>query len=136
MCVHWYFAGHFSELRYIFFSKSRGPILDELRVSCKNHCFPESLQSSYIWNTFPFTIIKWNKWDPNIRSWSLFLIYLKENFRIWHLTFGSNFLTRLRVGLIHIHEHKFRNNVRDSLHTICNKAMVLKLLNVSLSTAK
>ena len=35
MCVHWYFAEHFSELSCPFFSKSKGRILDELRVSFK-----------------------------------------------------------------------------------------------------
>ena len=35
MCVHWYFAEHFSELSYFFFSKPEGCILDELRVSFK-----------------------------------------------------------------------------------------------------
>ena len=35
MCVHWYLAEHFSKLSYRFFSKSKGRILDELRVSFK-----------------------------------------------------------------------------------------------------
>ena len=35
MCVHWYFTEHFSELRYRFFSKSKGRFFDELRVSFK-----------------------------------------------------------------------------------------------------
>ena len=33
MCVHRYFVEHFSELYYRFISKSKGRILDELRVS-------------------------------------------------------------------------------------------------------
>ena len=35
MRAHWYFAEHFSELSYCFFSKSKGRFLDELRVSFK-----------------------------------------------------------------------------------------------------
>ena len=35
MCVHWYFAEYFLELSCPFFSKSKGRILDELRVSFK-----------------------------------------------------------------------------------------------------
>ena len=54
MCAHWYFAKHFSELSYMFSSKSRGRILDELRVSCKKDCFPESLQGSYFLEHLPF----------------------------------------------------------------------------------
>ena len=30
------------------------------------------------------------------------------------------YLTKLRVGLSHLHEHKFRHNFRDSLNLICN----------------
>ena len=33
ICVHWYFAEHFSELSYRLFSRYKGRILDELRVS-------------------------------------------------------------------------------------------------------
>ena len=33
MYVPWYFAKHFSDLSYRFFLKSKGCILDELRVS-------------------------------------------------------------------------------------------------------
>ena len=36
MCVHWYFAEYFLELSCPFFSKSKGRILDELRVSFNN----------------------------------------------------------------------------------------------------
>ena len=35
MCVHWYFAEHFSDLSYRFFSKSKVRILGELRVLFK-----------------------------------------------------------------------------------------------------
>ena len=38
MCVHWYFAEHFSELNCPFFSNSKGRILDELRVPFKGTC--------------------------------------------------------------------------------------------------
>ena len=35
-CVHWSFTKHFSELSFHFFSsKSKGRILDELRISFK-----------------------------------------------------------------------------------------------------
>ena len=36
MCVYWYFAEHFLELSYHFFSKSKGRILDKMRVSFKD----------------------------------------------------------------------------------------------------
>ena len=33
---------------------------------------------------------------------------------------GLTYLTRVRVGLSHLHELKFRHNFRDSLNPICN----------------
>ena len=35
MCAHWYITKHFSELSCLFFSKSKGRILDELCISFK-----------------------------------------------------------------------------------------------------
>ena len=37
-----------------------------------------------------------------------------------HDPHGIKLLTRLRVGLSHLHEHKFRHNFQDSLDPFCN----------------
>ena len=46
MCVHWYFGEHFSELNCPFFSKSKGHILDELRVPFKQVFFEDFVKIS------------------------------------------------------------------------------------------
>ena len=37
-----------------------------------------------------------------------------------HNSHGIKILTRLRVGLSHLHEQKFRHNIQDSLGSFCN----------------
>ena len=75
-------------------------------------------------------IIEWNKLDSNIRcspSYKLFRKRILEFIRpqpnsIFNVpnSLGLTYLTRLRVGLSHLREHKFRHNFRDSLNPICN----------------
>ena len=78
---------------------------------------------------FPSVVIKWNKLDLNIRnSESL------NNFKKTLLNFirpsgstifnghnlkGVKLLTRLRLGLSHLCEHKFKHSFQDSLNPIC-----------------
>ena len=47
MCVYWYFQGHFSELSYGFLSKSKGRVLDELRVPFKVGLSPSKKIASH-----------------------------------------------------------------------------------------
>ena len=84
----------------------------------------------YLFYFFPSTIIEWNKLDSNIccsPSYKLFRKRILEFIRpqpnsIFNVpnSLGLTYLTRLRVGLSHWHEHKFRHNFRDSLNPICN----------------
>ena len=32
---------------------------------------------------------------------------------------GTKYLTRLRLGFSHIHEHKFKNNIQDRFNPLC-----------------
>ena len=68
---------------------------------------------------FPSTIIEWNKLDYNIRSSSSFNIF-KKNIQKFigpsanslfncHNSKGIKFITRLRLGLSHLTEHKMKN---------------------------
>ena len=92
---------------------------------------PIKANHSFFKNTFfPSTIIEWNKLDSNIRcspSYKLFRKRILEFIRpqpnsIFNIpnSLGLTYLTRLRVGLSHLREHKFRHNFRDSLNPICN----------------
>ena len=79
---------------------------------------------------FPSTVIEWNKFDNNIRnseSVSAFknqiLKFIRPSpystFNV-HNPHGMKLLTRLRVGLSHLREHKFRHNFQDSQDPFCN----------------
>ena len=79
---------------------------------------------------FLSTVIEWNKLDNNIRnseSVSAFknqiLKFIRPSpnstFNV-HNPHGIKLLIRLRVGLGHLREHKFRHNFQDSLDPFCN----------------
>ena len=66
---------------------------------------------------FPFTVIEWNKLDNNIRNLKLVSAFEKQiikfikpspnsTFNV-HNPHGIKLLTRLRVGLSQLREHRF-----------------------------
>ena len=78
---------------------------------------------------FPNVINEWNKLDikiTNITSHNTFKSSLLSFTRLLHCdTFGIHhpiglqLLTRLRTGLSHLNEHKFKYNFRDFLDPLC-----------------
>ena len=40
-----------------------------------------------------------------------------------HDPLGIKFLTRLRLGLSHLNEHKFRHNFQDCLNSLCSSSL-------------
>ena len=83
---------------------------------------------------FPSAITEWNKLDLNIRNSASLNTFKKKllNFirpcanSIFdiHNPLGIKLLTRLRLGLSHLHEHKIRHCFQDTLN-----ANVAKILN-------
>ena len=78
---------------------------------------------------FPSVVIEWNKLGQNIsNSENLFMCKKKLSkfirpsgnsvFR-FHNPKGIELLTRLRIGLSHLQEHKFKHGFLDSLNPIC-----------------
>ena len=75
---------------------------------------------------FPSTIIEWNKLDHNIRNSSSFNIFRKSILKFirpsanslfnCHNPKGIKFITRLRLGLSHLREHKFKHSFQNSLN--------------------
>ena len=75
---------------------------------------------------FLSTIIEWNKLDHNIRNSSSFNIFRKNilkfirpsdnSFFNCHTPKGIKFVTRLRLGLSHLREHKFKHSFQDFLN--------------------
>ena len=45
-----------------------------------------------------------------------------------HNHIGIKYITRIRLGLSHLREHKFKHSFQDTLDPICNLVMMLNLL--------
>ena len=84
------------------------------------------LKNSY----FLSTIIEWNKLDCNIRNSETINIF-KSKIRKFirptansifgcHNPIGVKLLTRLRLGLSHLPEHKFKHSFQDTVNPICS----------------
>ena len=79
---------------------------------------------------FPHTIRNWNSLDPSIRNLSsvqLFKNALLKFIRPSHSPLyginhplGIKLLSRLRLGLSHLREHKFRHNFLDTINPLCS----------------
>ena len=78
---------------------------------------------------FPSAISEWNKLDLNIRNSASLSAFKKKllNFIMpcsnsifdIHSPLGIKLLTRLRLGLSPLHEHKFRHCFQDTLNPLC-----------------
>ena len=79
---------------------------------------------------FPSTVIEWNKLDNNIRNSESVSAFKKQILKFIRPSPNSTFnvsnphgiklLTRLRVELSHLREHKFRHNFQDPPDPFCN----------------
>ena len=79
---------------------------------------------------FPSAITEWNNLDPILRDSKSFVDFknsiLKFIRRSPSNVFNCNnhkgirLITRLRVGMSHLHEHKFKHNFQDCLNPICS----------------
>ena len=78
---------------------------------------------------FPSTISEWNKLDLKIRQSKTILTFQNALIKIGkptpkpiynvHNPVGLNLLTRLRLGLNHLNQHKFNHNFQDCLNPLC-----------------
>ena len=91
-----------------------------------HHINAEFFKNSY----FPSTIIEWNKSDSNICNSETLNIFKSKIFKFIrptansifrsHNPIGLKLLTRLRLGLSHLREHKFKHSFQDILNPFCN----------------
>ena len=75
---------------------------------------------------FPPTIIEWNNLDPNLRNSDTYGTFKNAILKFirpspnsvfeCHNPQGIKFLTRLRLGLSHLREHKFKHSFQDLLN--------------------
>ena len=90
--------------------------------------FP-SRAETFIFSFFPWSIVEWNKIDLKIRNSSclVFRNYVLKRIRPLaaplyniHNPLGLKLLTRLRLGLCHLNEHRFNHNSENCLNPLCN----------------
>ena len=88
------------------------------------HCRTDSFNNSF----FPWTIHEWNKLDLGIckSTYSVFRQYLPKvirpqpsaTFNVCNFA-GLRLLTRLRLGLSHLNEHRFNHNFQNCINPLC-----------------
>ena len=75
-------------------------------------------------------IIEWNKLNPSLRSCNSYNVFKSSilkfirpssnSFFDCHHSIGIKYKTRIRLGLNHLREHKFKHSFQDTLNPICN----------------
>ena len=80
---------------------------------------------------FPSTVIEWNNLDKSIRSSESLAVFKKSILQFirqtpnrtfnCHNPIGIKLITRLRLGLSHLRDHKFKHNFLDCLNPVCGK---------------
>ena len=78
---------------------------------------------------FPSTIIEWNNLDKSIRSSESLALFKKSILQLirptpnrafnCHNPIGIKLITRFRLGLSHLRDHKFKHNFQDCFNPIC-----------------
>ena len=92
------------------------------------------IKRNFFKNTFfPSGIIEWNKLDPTIRNAESFGIFKSNILKFIRPTPRSFFncynhkgirlMTRLRLGLSHLLEHKFNYNFQNCINPLCSCGM-------------
>ena len=82
---------------------------------------------------FPYTVNEWNNLDNIIKSSESCLMFrkrmlnlirpkCKETYGIYNPT-GSKLLTRLRLGLNHINDHRFNHNFTGCINPLCSGSL-------------
>ena len=81
---------------------------------------------------FPYCISEWNKLGPNLRNSTSISIFKKNLLAficsIYNINNppGLKLLTRLRVNLSHLREHKFHHNFLDTLNPLCSCSLEIE----------
>ena len=128
MCLFWKIINGFAPSYLSKLLPEKQPLRNPNR---QDHYVSFSKNTNYYANSFfPYCTDKWNSLDPaikDIKTLPLFKKALLEFIRpsaahvfdvIDHS--GLKLLTRVRLKLSHLNEHKFRHNFRDTLNPLCS----------------
>ena len=79
---------------------------------------------------FPSTVFEWNKLDPSLQNSASYNVFKNSVLKFirpspnksfqCHNPKGIKLVTRLRLGLSHLWEHKFKYNFQDTLNPPCS----------------
>ena len=107
------------------------PIEDVTTFYCRTDVFKYSY--------FPHIILEWNKLDMQIRRSESFLSFENSLLNIdrptakptynLHNSIGLKYLTRLRLGLNHFKEHKFKQDFQDWVNPLCSCSLEIESLS-------
>ena len=88
---------------------------------------------------FPATIMEWNKLDVTLRKFESLPYFRNALLKIdrptakpiynIHNPIGLKLLTRLRLGLSHLNEHKFKHNFQDCINPLCTCSLEIESLS-------
>ena len=89
------------------------------------------VKHNFFWNSFfPSGVIEWNKLNLNIRNLESLNISKKSLLKFirpsgssvfnFNNLRGAKLLTRLKLGLSHLHQHKFKHGFQDRIKPICS----------------
>ena len=105
----------------ILFLKQAVYITLIIRIKLKHYCRTDLFKCSF----FPYTIAEWNKLDVTVSNAKSLLVFknlllkisrpIQNSISKTHDPLGTKLLTILRLGLIHLNEHRFRCSFWDCL---------------------
>ena len=89
-----------------------------------------NIRHNFLENSFfPFAVIEWNKLDSRLRKVKSFTDFKKNILSFirpkansvfnWNSSKGLKFVTRLRLGLSHLRDYKFKHSFEDSINPLC-----------------
>ena len=95
-------------------------------------CHTDYFKNSF----FPYCVREWNELDPELRASTSISIFKKGLLKfirpkpqpVYNIIdpIGLKLLTRLRVNLSHLREHKFRHNFQDTLNPLCSCSLEIE----------
>ena len=84
------------------------------------YCRTDVFKYSFI----PYIVLEWNNGTLDIQN--IFFLFKILNI---HNLIVKKFLTRLRLGLSHLNEHKFKHNFQDCVNPLCLCSLDLEFLS-------
>ena len=91
------------------------------RYYCKTDIFKYSF--------YPYTIVEWNRLEHTLRNSKSYIIFKNSLLKIGRPVpkptliirnlLGLKLLTRFRLGLSHLNEHRFNHNFENCINPLC-----------------